>query len=542
MKHGNLVSRMTLEEKCALLAGKDVWHTREIPRLNIPAITLSDGPSGLRKQAGEGDHLGLNASTKATCIPSAATLACSWDDTVSEAMGAVVGRDAVNQKVDVLLAPGLNTKRSSLCGRSFEYYSEDPYLSGKLAAGFIRGAQKQGVSACAKHYAANAQELLRMHSDSVMDERTLREMYLTNFEIAIKEGKPGFVMTAYNRVNGVYANESRHLLGDILRGEWVFDGAVVTDWGGSNSIVEGVREGMNLEMPAAGDDSPCQLVKAVKDGTIDEKIVDERVDQLLDFVLGERKSGETSFDAAKQHQAAEAAAEKCLVLLKNDEHLLPLKKDARVAVIGEFAARSRYQGAGSSMVNAAQVDDTLPLLDEFFPARVGFAQGFERLDAANDALADEAVQLAKTADCAVVYLGLPECFETEGLDRTHMRLPENQIALMKKLRAVCKKIVVVLSCGSAGENVLIRCGADAANYYDGPLKLAAALQIDKTLHGEDILASERIWLQDDDGSIGTCCKTRRVGLGKAVTAADRARNLRFILLGRNTTEQKEEQK
>lgn len=365
MKHGDLVSQMTLEEKCALLAGKDVWHTREIPRLNIPAITLSDGPSGLRKQAGEGDHLGLNASTKATCIPSAATLACSWDDTVSEAMGAVVGRDAANQGVDVLLAPGLNTKRSSLCGRSFEYYSEDPYLSGKLAAGFIRGAQKQGVSACAKHYAANAQELLRMHSDSVMDERTLREMYLTNFEIAIKEGKPGFVMTAYNRVNGVYANESRHLLGDILRGEWGFDGAVVTDWGGSNSIVEGVREGMNLEMPAAGDDSPCQLVKAVKDGTIDEKIVDERVDQLLDFVLAEHKSGESSFDAAKQHQAAEAAAEKCLVLLKNDEHLLPLKKDVRVAVIGEFAARSRYQGAGSSMVNAAQVDDTLPMLDEF---------------------------------------------------------------------------------------------------------------------------------------------------------------------------------
>ena len=451
MKHGDLVSQMTLEEKCALLAGKDVWHTREIPRLNIPAITLSDGPSGLRKQAGEGDHLGLNASTKATCIPSAATLACSWDATVSEAMGAVVGRDAANQGVDVLLAPGLNTKRSSLCGRSFEYYSEDPYLSGKLAAGFIRGAQKQGVSACAKHYAANAQELLRMHSDSVMDERTLREMYLTNFEIAIKEGKPGFVMTAYNRVNGVYANESRHLLGDILRGEWGFDGAVVTDWGGSNSIVEGVREGMNLEMPAAGDDSPCQLVKAVKDGTIDEKIVDERVDQLLDFVLAEHKSGESSFDAAKQHQAAEAAAEKCLVLLKNDEHLLPLKKDARVAVIGEFAARSRYQGAGSSMVNAAQVDDTLPMLDEFFPARVGFAQGFERLDAPNDALADEAVQLAKTADCAVVYLGLPECFETEGLDRTHMRLPENQIALMKKLRAVCKKMVVVLSCGSAVE-------------------------------------------------------------------------------------------
>ena len=292
-----------------------------------------------------------------------------------------------------------------------------------------------------------------MHSDSVMDERTLREMYLTNFEIAIKEGKPGFVMTAYNRVNGVYANESRHLLGDILRGEWGFD------WGGSNSIVEGVREGMNLEMPAAGDDSPCQLVKAVKNGTIDEKIVDERVDQLLDFVLAEHKSGESSFDAAKQHQAAEAAAEKCLVLLKNDEHLLPLKKDARVAVIGEFAARSRYQGAGSSMVNAERVESTMALLPGYFLKNVGYAQGFERQDKPNAELEAQAIALAKNAECVLMYIGLPESFETEGLDRTHMRLPQNQIDLLEKIHAVNPHVIVVLSAGSAVEMPWINCCA-----------------------------------------------------------------------------------
>ena len=275
------IAKMTLEEKCALLAGKDVWHTREIPRLNIPAITLSDGPSGLRKQAGEGDHLGLNASTKATCIPSAATLACSWDATVSEAMGAVVGRDAANQGVDVLLAPGLNTKRSSLCGRSFEYYSEDPYLSGKLAAGFIRGAQKQGVSACAKHYAANAQELLRMHSDSVLDERTFREIYLTGFEIAVKEGKPLSIMSSYNQINGVYASEDKKLLRDILVDEWGFEGFTVTDWGGSNDRVDGLIAGTHLEMPATGGDSDRALAAAVREGRLSEDIVNERVDEYL---------------------------------------------------------------------------------------------------------------------------------------------------------------------------------------------------------------------------------------------------------------------
>ena len=451
MKHEEIIRQLTLEEKCSLLSGRDVWHTHAVERLNIPAMMLSDGPSGLRKQAGEGDHLGLNASTKATCIPSASTIANSWDPELAEQMGSIVGADARAQGVQVLLGPGLNTKRSTLCGRSFEYYSEDPYLAGKLAAGYIRGAQSHGISACAKHFAANSQELLRMHSDSVMDERTLRELYLTNFEIAIKEGKPHCVMTSYNRLNGVYTNENAHLY-DILRNEWQYDGMVVTDWGGSNSYTEGVRTGMNLEMPAAGDDSPIQLIEAVKNGVIEESIVDERVDQLLDVIMTTTAvHPETAPDKQTQHDKVRMAAEKSVVLLKNKDSILPLKKDAKVAVIGDFAANPRYQGAGSSMVNAQEIDHTLPLLKDVFPMNVGYARGFERLDKPSKTLTEEAVSLAEKADCVLLYIGLPEGFETEGLDRTHMRLPDNQIALLDRLCNVNSHIIAVLSCGSAVE-------------------------------------------------------------------------------------------
>lgn len=451
MRHADLIAKMTLEEKAAILSGKDVWHTRPVERAGIPSMALSDGPSGLRKQAGEGDHLGLNASTKATCIPSASTIANGWDPSIAEAMGAVIGADARAQDVQVLLGPGLNTKRSSLCGRSFEYYSEDPYLAGKLAAGFIRGIQSNEISACAKHFAANSQELLRMHSDSVMDERTLRELYLTNFEIAIKEGKPHAVMTSYNRLNGTYTNESAHLYG-ILRGEWGYDGMVVTDWGGSNSYVEGVRTGMNLEMPGSGDDSAVQLVKAVRKGEIAESVVDERVDELLDVILMTKAVGPgPAVDPAAQHARVREAAERCVVLLKNDNHILPLNQSARIAVIGDFAETPRYQGAGSSMVNAQQVDETLPLIKQYFPNQIGFAKGFERQDKENQALLDEAVALAKQAEIVLLYIGLPEGFETEGLDRTHMRLPDNQIRLINAVSEANPHVVAVLSCGSAVE-------------------------------------------------------------------------------------------
>ncbi|MGN0747910.1 MAG: beta-glucosidase [Aristaeellaceae bacterium] len=448
MKQENVVRQLTLEEKCALLSGRDVWHTRAIGHLGIPSLTLSDGPGGLRKQAGEGDHLGLNPSVPATNIPSAAALANSWSPEAAEAMGAVVGADAAAQDVQVLLGPGLNTKRSPLCGRSFEYYSEDPYLAGKLAAGFIRGVQSRGVAACAKHFAVNSQELRRMVSDSVVDERTLREMYLTNFEIAVKEGRPRALMTSYNRVNGVYANEHPHLY-DILLREWGYDGAVVTDWGGSNDFTEGVRAGMCLEMPSAGDDSPCQLLRAVREGRISEETIDRRVDTLLSLVMAERPQARA--EDGERHAAAREAAEKCIVLLKNEGDMLPLQHNARVAVIGDFAAHPRCQGAGSSMVNATRVDDTLELLPQYFPGSVGYAQGFERLDRENEALARQAVALAESAECVLLYLGLPEGFETEGLDRSHMRLPENQVALLKRLAAVNRHIAVVLSCGSAVE-------------------------------------------------------------------------------------------
>ena len=481
MKYADLVKQMTLAEKCQILSGKTAWQTHEVERLGIPCMNLSDGPSGLRKQAGAGDHLGLNASTQATCIPSASTLANGWDAEITKAMGTIVGADARSQGVQVLLGPGLNTKRSPLCGRSFEYYSEDPYLAGKLAAGFIQGVQQNGVSACAKHFAANSQELLRMHSDSIMDERTLRELYLTNFEIAIKEGKPRCVMTSYNKLNGTYTNENAHLY-DILRKEWTYEGMVVTDWGGSNSYVEGVRQGMNLEMPTAGDDSAIQLMQAVKNGEISEANVDERVDQLLDIILTTTAIQPEPIDPEKHHEAVRQAAEKCAVLLKNDNGILPLSKDAKIAVIGDFAAHPRYQGAGSSMVNPQQVDETLPLLKDYFPQNIGCSQGFERLDRENEALAQEAEALAAKAEAVLLYIGLPEGFETEGLDREHMRLPENQIKLIQRLAKVNPHIIAVLSCGSAVEMPWI--DACEALVYGGLGGEAAAKAMLRILRGD----------------------------------------------------------
>ena len=452
MDHQDILSKMTLAEKCSLLSGRDVWHTRPFEHAGVPSISLSDGPSGLRKQAAEGDHLGLNASVQATCFPSAATIANSWDLELAQRVGSAIGEEARAQDVQVLLGPGLNVKRSPLCGRNFEYFSEDPYLSGKLAAGFIRGVQSQGVSACPKHFAANSQEGHRMASDSVMDERTLREIYLTNFEIAVKEGNPQCLMSSYNLVNGTYANENAHLLTEILRNEWGFQGAVVTDWGGSNSFVEGTRAGSNLEMPGVGDDSACQLLAAVREGRIEESVVDQRVDELLTLILSTDKARtSSSFDREAHHETAREAACETVVLLKNEGGLLPLSRDARVAVVGDFARTPRYQGAGSSLVNPTRVDNTLDLLSTYFPHAIGFAAGYLREDKPDEALSAEAVALCRDADAVLLYLGLTEGFETEGLDRTHMRIPQNQIALLSKIAEVNPNVVVVLSAGSAVE-------------------------------------------------------------------------------------------
>ena len=451
MQYAEIIAKMTLAEKCGILSGKDVWHTRAVPGAQIPSIMLSDGPSGLRKQEGEGDHLGLNASVKATCFPSAATVANSWDPELAEKVGAALGREAAAKEVGVLLGPGLNVKRSPLCGRNFEYFSEDPYLAGKMAAACIRGIQSMGISACPKHFAANAQEMHRMANDSVVDERTLRELYLTNFEIAIREGHPKTLMTSYNAVNGTYAHENQHLLRDILRGEWGYRGTVVSDWGGCNDFVESVRAGADLEMPGTGDDSPTQLYQAVKDGRITEAEIDARVEELLSLVMDVSLAEKPEADLEAQHLIALEAAEKSIVLLKNEGNILPLKRDAKIALIGDFAEVPRYQGAGSSLVNSYKVLTTTRLIQNEFSDAENYMPGFTRQDKWDEAMAAAAVRIAGEADIALVYLGLPEEYESEGLDRTHMRIPSNQIRLLEEVEKVNPNTVVVFSGGSAVE-------------------------------------------------------------------------------------------
>lgn len=445
---------LTLEQKCALLSGAGTFTTRAYQKAGIPAITLSDGPNGVRKQAGAADHLGLNPSVPATCFPTAATVACSWDPALGEQIGQAMGEEAAAQEVAVLLGPGLNTKRSPLCGRNFEYFSEDPYLSGKMAASYVRGIQSNGISACPKHFAVNSQELRRMASDSVVDERTLRELYLTGFEIVVKEAKPKTIMSSYNLINGTYANENRHLLMDILRGEWGFDGAVVTDWGGSNDHALGVQNGSTLEMPAPGGDAVRELMQAVQSGKITEADVDARLDELLTLVFDTHaavQSHSRTFDADAHHALARRAAAESIVLLKNENDLLPLAEGAKVAVIGDFAQTPRYQGAGSSAVNSIKVDTFLDCLKESGLASVGFAPGFDRQGKPDAAKQAEAVALAQKAEVVLLCLGLDEIKESEGLDRGDMRLADNQIELLKAVQQANPNTVVVLSAGASLE-------------------------------------------------------------------------------------------
>ena len=449
-----LLKKLTLEEKCALLSGAETFKTRGMPEHGIPQIWLSDGPHGLRKQAGESDHLGLNPSVPATCFPTASAVANSWDATLGEEIGAALGEEAAAQEVSVVLGPGLNMKRNPLCGRSFEYFSEDPYLAGKLAAGYIRGIQSKGVAACPKHFAVNSQETRRMASDSIVDERTLREIYLTGFEIAVKEGHPRSIMSSYNLVNGTYANENKHLLMEILRGEWGFDGAVITDWGGSNDHALGVKNGSTLEMPAPGGDSVRELLAAVESGKISESDIDARLSELLPLVFDTKAALDAApreFDAAAHHALARRAAAESLVLLKNEGSLLPLAAGTKVAVIGDFAKNPRYQGAGSSMVNSTQVDVLLDKLIDSELNIIGYQQGFDRHGKPDAALQKSACELATQADTVILCMGLDEIAESEGLDRSNLRLAQNQVDLLQAVAAVNPKIVVVLYSGSVVE-------------------------------------------------------------------------------------------
>jgi len=454
MKHKDLINQMTLEEKASLMSGKDFWQTMDIERLGINSMFLADGPHGIRKQAEAADHLGLNESIPATCFPTAATVANSWNEELGEKIGQYLGKEAAAQQVNVLLGPGINMKRNPLCGRNFEYFSEDPYHTGKMAASYIKGIQSHGVSACVKHFAVNNQEERRMSIDTIVDERTLREIYLTAFEMAIKEGDTKTVMSAYNMLNGTYTNENQHLMQEILRDEWGFDGVVVTDWGGSNDRVAGLLAGNELEMPTTAGETNIDIVQAVKEGLIEEDVLDENVDRLLELAFTTEEALQKSrsdINLQEHHQAAQQAAEESIVLLKNEDQILPLDKKKQVAVIGDFAKDARYQGAGSSIVNPTILDQTLDSLEGFGIASTGYEPGYNRYGKKSTSAIQKACELAKQADVVLLYIGLDEVTEAEGLDRQNMSIPENQIDLINALSEVNPNIVAVLSSGSVVE-------------------------------------------------------------------------------------------
>ena len=446
-----IVSEMTLEEKAGMCSGLDFWHLKEVEHLGIPKVMVSDGPHGLRKQDEKGDHLGINDSIKAVCFPPAVLSACSFDRGLMEEMGKAIGREAQANDVSVVLGPAVNIKRSPLCGRNFEYYSEDPYLAGEIAAAFVKGVQSQHVGTSIKHFAANNQEYRRMSSSSEVDERTLREIYFPAFETAVKKAQPYTFMCSYNQINGTFASENKWLLTDVLRGEWGFKGYVMSDWGAVNDRVKGLEAGLELEMPASGGDNDAMIVKAVKDGALEEKILDQAVERILRIIFeyaDHRKPQE--FTMEKDHEEAQHIAEESMVLLKNENHILPLKTSEKAAFIGGFARNPRFQGGGSSHINCFKTTNVLDSVP--CDAQVVYAEGFPAdRDFYDKALADEAVKAAAEVDKAVIFAGLPESFESEGYDRSHMRLPECQNRLITEILKVQPNTVIVLHNGSPVE-------------------------------------------------------------------------------------------
>ena len=454
MKYRELIEKMTLEEKASLMSGKDYWKSNDIERLGINSMFLADGSHGIRKQTKSSDRIGLNSGNPATCFPTAATISNSWNEELAERIGEYLGEEAAAQKINVLLGPAINMKRNPLCGRNFEYFSEDPYLAGKLAAGYIRGIQSNGISACVKHFAVNNQEERRMAIDTIVDERTLREIYLTAFEIAVKEGKTKSLMSSYNKINGTYANENIHLMKEILRDEWGFKGCVITDWGGSNDRIEGLIAGNELEMPSTGGETNKEIIQAIRSGKIKEEVLDQCVDRLLDLIFTTenalRKSNK-EFDIEKHHRVAQRVAEESIVLLKNEDNIVPIRPSKKVAVIGNFAKEARYQGAGSSTVNPTILDNTLDCFEQSGIISIGYEEGFNRYGKKDKKKIDKACELAKKADVVLLYIGLDEYVEVEGLDRETMNIPENQVELLNALYEVNTNIVAIISCGCALE-------------------------------------------------------------------------------------------
>lgn len=445
-----LIRQMTLEEKAGMCSGLDFWHLKGIERLGIPSVMVSDGPHGLRKQDEQADHLGINDSIKAVCFPPAVLSACSFDRDLMHEFGDAIGKEAQANDLSVVLGPAVNIKRSPLCGRNFEYYSEDPYLAGETAAAFINGVQKHHVGTSIKHFAANNQEYNRMSCSSDADERTLREIYFPAFETAVKKSQPYTVMCSYNQINGTFASENPWLLTDVLRGDWGFKGYVMSDWGAVNDRVAGLKAGLDLEMPSSNGVYDKEIVAAVKDGSLDERILDETVERILNIVFEyteHREKQEFTLDA--DHELAKKIAAESIVLLKNDS-VLPLKETETLAFIGEFAKKPRFQGGGSSHINSFRVSNVLDVVSE--NANITYAKGFPaNADIYDEALAKEAVEAAKTADKVVIFAGLPDSFESEGYDRTHMRLPDCQNRLIDEILAVQPDTIIVLHNGSPVE-------------------------------------------------------------------------------------------
>lgn len=443
-----ILQQMTLEDKIALCSGENFWETKKYEKYGIPSLFMCDGPHGLRKQENAADMLGVNESRKATCFPAEVTTAGSWDPELLTAIGSAIGQEAREQGVGLVLGPGVNLKRNPLCGRNFEYFSEDPYLAGKLAAGFIRGAEAQGIGTSLKHFAANSQELSRFTSDSVLDERTLRELYMTAFEIAVKEGHPSTLMCAYPKLNDVHCSDSKALLTDILRTEWGFSGLVVTDWGAMNDRIEGFRAGCDLNMPGGSDYMEKEVLQAVKNGTLPESCVDDSARRVLKLVFraAETLKNPAHCDYEAHHVLAKRAALEGAVLLKNEDGILPLKKDAKIAVIGAMAKSIRYQGSGSSHINPTKLSQPL----DFLPDAL-YAPGCDDRGATTEDLLSQAAKTAQEAEIAVIFAGLPDRYESEGFDRADMKMPDGQLRMIDAVTAANPNTVVVLLSGSAVE-------------------------------------------------------------------------------------------
>lgn len=449
----SIISQMTLEEKAGMCSGADFWHLKGIERLGIPSVMVTDGPHGLRKQAEGGDHLGINESEKAVCFPAGCATAASFDRELIKRQGETIGHECQAMNVSTILGPAMNIKRSPLCGRNFEYYSEDPYVSSELAAALIEGVQSKNVGTSAKHFLANNQEKRRMTNSSNVDERTLREIYLASFEGAVKKAKPWTVMSSYNRINGEFVGDSHEFLTKILRDEWGFDGYVVSDWGAVNDRVKALKAGLDLEMPHGSDENDEMIVKAVQSGELDEKTLDLTCERILNIIFRYTENREKTavFDYEKDHETAAEVESECMVLLKNENNILPLDSSKKIAFIGKYAKTPRYQGGGSSHINSWKVESALEAAKSIKElANVTFAEGYQdEKDEIVKELQDEAVKTAAEADIAVLFLGLPDNFESEGYDRKHMNLPNCQNELVQKILEVQKHVVVVLHNGSA---------------------------------------------------------------------------------------------